>query len=104
LTEQSPHPEWFAVKEPFSLNRHVCLHAGRDQATVARSKIDARKRLIDLKRSRLSGLCVDMSPIVETECHVAVLLNLEDNNITAQSVNRSRGNEYSIAWFRDNSH
>jgi hypothetical protein len=97
LTEQSPHPEWFAVKEPLSLNGHVCLYAGCGQATIARPKIDARKRLIDLKRPWLSGLGIDMSPIVEAECNVAVLLNLEDNNTTTQSVNRSRGDENSIA-------
>ena len=104
MTEQSPHLEWFAVKESLSLNGHVCLYAGCDQATIARSKIDARKRLIDLKGPWLFGLCLDMTPIVETECNVAVLLNLEDNNTTTQSVNRSRGDEYNIARFGDNAH
>jgi hypothetical protein len=104
LTEQSPHPEWFTIKESFALNGHVCLYAGRDQATDAPLKIYAGKRLIDLKRPWLSSLRVDMAPIVKAERHVAVLLNLEDNNITAQSVNRSRRDEYGITWFGDNAH
>src|ERR1039458_9561040 len=37
----------------------------------------------------LSGLCVDMAPVVKAECHIAVLLNLKDNNIATQGVNRS---------------
>jgi hypothetical protein len=104
LTEQSPHPEWFAIKESLALNGHVCLYAGRDHAPDAPFKIYAGERLIDLKRPRLSSLRVYMTPVVKAECNVAVLLNLEDNNITSQSVNRSRRDEYGITWLGDNAH
>jgi hypothetical protein len=104
LTKQSPHPEWFAIKESLALNGHVCLYAGRGQAAGAPFKIYAGKRLIDLKRPWLSSLRVYMTPVVKAECNVAVLLNLEDDNITAQSVNRSRRDEYGITWFGDNAH
>jgi hypothetical protein len=50
LTEQSPYPEWFAIKESLAFNGHVRLYAGRDQAPDAPFKIYAGKRLIDLKR------------------------------------------------------
>jgi len=43
-------------------------------------------------------------PNRKAERHVAVLLYFEDNNITAQSVNRSRRDEYGIARFWDNAH
>jgi hypothetical protein len=104
LTEQSPHPEWFAIKESLALNGHGCLYAGRNQAAGAPLKIYAGKRPIDLKRPWLSSLRVYMTPVVKAECNVAVLLNLEDDNITAQSVNRSRRDEYGITWFGDNAH
>jgi len=104
LTEQSPHPEWFAIKESLALNGYVCLYAGRDQAADDSFKIYAGKRLIDLKRPWLSSFRVYMTPVVKAECNVAVLLNLEDNNAAAQSVNRSRRDEYGIAMLGDNAH
>ena len=104
MTEQSPQPERFAIKESLALNGHGCLYAGRDQAAGAPFKIYAGKRLIDLKRPWLSSLRVDMAPVVKAECNVAVLLNLEDNNVAAQSVNRSRRDEYGIARLGGNAH
>ena len=78
-----------AIKESLALNRCRSLHAGRDQATVARSELDAGKSLIHLERPRLLGLRIDMAPIVKSKCRIAILLNLENHNIVAQSVNRS---------------
>jgi len=45
-----------------------------------------------------------MAPIVKSECHIAILLNLENHNIVAQSVNRSRRDEYGIARLRGDAH
>ena len=67
-------------------------------------KINAGKRLIDLEWPRLSGFCVHMTPVVKAECHIAVLLDLKDNNIAAQGVNRSSRDEYAVAWLRDDAH
>ena len=68
----------------------VCgFYTGRDQAAIALSEIYAGKSLINLQRPWLFGLRVDMAPIVKAKCRIAILLNLEDNNIVAQRVNRS---------------
>jgi hypothetical protein len=99
LPKQSPQQEGMAIKESLALNRRRGLHAGRDQATIARSELYAGKSLIHLERPRLLGLRVDMTPIVKPECHIAILLNLENHDIVAQSVNRSRRDEYCIAGF-----
>ena len=45
-----------------------------------------------------------MAPIVKAECNIAVLLDLEDNNVVAQSMNRSRRDEYGVARLGDNTH
>jgi hypothetical protein len=103
LTEQSPQPEWLAIKDPLALNRRGGLYARRDQAKRASFKIYASKCLIDLKRPWFSSLRVDVTPVVKAECDVAVLLDLKDDNIAAQSVNRSRRDEYGISRLGDNS-
>ena len=43
-------------------------------------EIDAGKSLIDLQRTKLARLRVYVFPVVKPECHVAVLLNLKNNN------------------------
>src|ERR1035438_6890376 len=93
-----------AIKESLALNRCGSLHTGRDQAAIARSKLYAGKCLINLQRPRLQGLLVNMPPIVKPECHIAILLNLEDDNTLTQSVNRSRRDENGIARLRHNAH
>ncbi len=92
------------IKESFALHRRGGHHNGSHEATVAVCKINTGKRLIDLKWPWLPRLRVDMTPIVKAECHIAVLLDLEDNNIVAQSVNRSSRNENAVAWLRDDAH
>jgi len=72
-----------AIEESLALNRCGSLHAGHDQATIARSKLYAGKSLIHLERPRLLGFRIDMTPIVKSECHIAILLNLENHNIVA---------------------
>jgi hypothetical protein len=74
----------FTIKESFALHGRGGHHNGSHQATVAVRKINAGKRLIYLEWPWLSGLCVNMTPIVKAECHIAVLLDLKDNNITAK--------------------
>jgi len=91
-----------AIKKSLALNRFGSLHAGCDQATIARSKLYAGKSPIDLKRPWFSSLRVNMTPVVKAECDVAVLLDLKDNNVVAQSVNSSRRNKYGVARLRDN--
>lgn len=46
-------------------------------------KINTSKRPVDLEWPRLTSLCIDMASIVKAECHIAVLLDLEDNNVVA---------------------
>ena len=67
-------------------------------------KINACKRLIDPERPWLSGLCVNMTPIVKAECHVAVLLDLKDNNTGAQRMNGSGRDEHGVAFPRNDVH
>ena len=45
-----------------------------------------------------------MTPIVEPERHIAILLNFKDDDSVAQSVNRSCRNEDRIARLRINAH
>jgi hypothetical protein len=63
-------------------------------------KINAAKRLIDLEWPRLAGLGIDMVPVVQAKCHIAVLLNLECYEVSAQSVNRPSRYEDAIAGLR----
>src|ERR1017187_10377549 len=93
-----------AIEESLTLDRFGGLHTGRNQPTIARSELYASKSLIHLERPRLRGFRVDMAPIVKPECHIAILLNLENHNIVAQSVNRSRRDEYGIARLWGNAH
>src|ERR1035437_4857258 len=94
----------FTIKEFFALHGRGAPHDGSDEANVAARKINTGKRLIELEWPRLSGLCVNMTPIVKAECHIAVLLNLKDNDTASQGVNRSSRNEYAVAWLRDDAH
>ena len=59
------------------------------------------KSLLDLEGPWLTRLRVDMTPIVKTESHITVLLNLKDNNAGAQRMNRSRRDEYSVTLGRN---
>jgi hypothetical protein len=104
LTEQSPKSERLAIKESLALNGRGGLDAGCNQASGTPFKIYTGKRLFDLKRPRFSSLRIDMSPIVEAECDVAVLLDFKDNNVVAQSVNSSRRDKNGVAWFGDDAH
>jgi hypothetical protein len=74
-----------AIKESLALNRCGSLHAGRDQATIARSELYAGKSFINLQWPWFFGLRVDMTPIVEPECDIAVLLNFKDDNMNTAS-------------------
>src|ERR1035441_2252756 len=94
----------FTIKKSFALHGRGSHHKGSHEATDAVRKINTGKRLIDLEWPWLSGLCVDMAPVVKAECHIAVLLNLKDNNIATQGVNRSSRNEYAVAWLRNDAH
>src|SRR5665811_2632718 len=77
------------------------LHHGRDQAgrTIVR-KINACKRLIDLKGPLLASLRIDMVPVVQAKRHIAVLLNFECYDVAAQGVNRPSRYADAIAGLR----
>src|ERR1035441_5469734 len=92
----------FTIKESFALHGSGAHHNGSHEATIVVCKINTGKRLIDLEWLRLTGLCVDMAPVIKAECHIAVLLNLKNYDIVAQRVNRSRMDEYGIAGLRGN--
>ena len=48
LPKQSPQEEGGTIEEPLALNGHARLHARFHQPSVARSKIDAGKSIVDL--------------------------------------------------------
>src|SRR5664279_1179872 len=104
LPKESPQQEGMAIEESLALNRCGSFDERRDQTTIARSELNAGKSLINLQRPRLFCLRVDMAPIVKSKCHIAILLNLENHDIVAQSVNRSRRDESCITRLRRNAH
>src|ERR1022692_804096 len=91
----------FTMKESLAFCRCCRLHHGRDQAgrTILR-KINACKRLIDLKWPPLASLRIDMVPVVQAKRHIAVLLNFECYDVAAQGVNRPSRYEDAIAGLR----
>jgi hypothetical protein len=96
LPENPPQQKGMTIEEPLALNRCRSLHQGRNQATIARPELDAGKSLIGLQRARLFGHRIDMAPIVKPKSRIAILLNLENHDIVAQSMNRSPRDEYRI--------
>jgi hypothetical protein len=101
LSAQTPQPEMFTMKESLAFCRCCRLHHGRDQAgrTTLR-KINAGKRLIDLKWPPLASRRIDRVPVVQAKRHIAVLLNFECYDVAAQSVNRPSRYEDAIAGLR----
>ena len=72
--------ERFTIKELFPLDWRCRLNAGRHKASGVSIEIYAGKSLIDLQRTKLAGLRVYVFPVVKSECYIAVLLNLKNNN------------------------
>jgi hypothetical protein len=97
---QAPQPECVAVKESLALSRLSRFYRRPHQTGCAIYKINASKRLIDFEFSRPTRLRIDMTPVVEAKCRVAVLLNLEHHNVSTQRVDRPGWNEDPIAGFR----
>ena len=97
LSTQAPQPELFAMKESFALDGRLRLQQRRHQTALAGAKINASKRLIDLKRPRFACLSVNMAPVVEAKSYVAVLLNLENYDVATQRMNRPRRCENGVA-------
>jgi hypothetical protein len=89
LSAQSPQPEVFTIKQSLAFHRGLRLHHGRHQTNRTFRKINAGHRLIDLECPWLSGLRVNVVPVIQAKRHVAVLLNLEHHNVAAQRVNRT---------------
>ena len=86
----------FAIKEPFALHGLELLNERHDRSDRSLRKINARHRLLDLQWSMLKSLRIDLVPIIETKCHVAVLLHLENHQV-AQRMNGPRADEDCIA-------
>ena len=104
LSAQAPQPERLTMKEPLPLDRGLRLHQGRHQTCRTIYKVNTGKRLIDLKWSRLSCVCVNMAPVIKAKRNVAVLLNLKHYDVAAQRVNRSRRDKNAIAGLRRNTY
>ena len=71
----------FATKEPLSQHRLQLFHHRRHRTYGALRKINAGDRLIDLQRSRLARLGINVVPIVKTKRHIAVFLHFENDKV-----------------------
>ncbi len=67
------------------------VYLGRHGTNGTLLKIDAGHRLLNLERSTLARLGIDMVPVVETKRDIAVFLNFENHHIT-QGMNGPRLN------------
>ena len=97
---QTPQPEVLTMKEPLAQNRGLGLHEWRLQTGRTLSEIDAGECPIDLELPRLTCLRINVAPVVEAKCHVAVLLNLEYDSAPTQGVNRPDRKENGVARLR----
>ncbi len=86
----------FAAKQSFSQHRLDLFHHRHDRTNRTLVKINAGQRLIELQWSRLTGLGIDVVPIVQTKRHVAVFLHFEHDHV-AERVNRPGRHEGAIA-------
>src|ERR1700722_6904112 len=78
VTADSPDAEMLAIYKLLPQDRgHLLDHRWerRDRTLV---DIDAGECLIDLQRPRLARLGIDVVPIVEAKCHIAVFLHFKD--------------------------
>src|SRR5579872_159460 len=90
----------FAMKESLALHRCRLFHYGLYQTDRTFGEINAGHSLIDLERSGLSRLRINMVPVVQTKRQVAILLNLEHNKVAAQRVNRACAEENGVTMLR----
>jgi hypothetical protein len=81
FSAESPQAKMFTTKEPLSPHWCELFHHWRHRTYRAVGKINAGHRLIDLQRSRLAGLGINVVPIVKTKRHVAVFLYFKDDNV-----------------------
>ena len=89
LPTYAPQAEVFTIKEPLTQRRRCRLHHRHHRAQRDLGKIGAGNSPLDLERSTLACLGIDVVPVVKPERHVAVLADLEDHR-TAHRVDRSR--------------
>src|SRR4029079_185137 len=73
-----------AIYQPLAHNRGLYFHDRGDRFDRTLSEIDACQRLINLKRARMTGLRIDMVPVVEAERNVTVFLHLEYHDAVAE--------------------
>jgi hypothetical protein len=78
----------FTAKKPLSQHWLYLIHHRYDRTYRTLRKINAGNRLIDLQGSTLACFGINMVPVVQAKRHVAVLLNLEHDDVAAKSMNR----------------
>ena len=78
---EPPQPEMFTIKEPLSQHRLYLIHHWHHRTDCTLRKINAGHRLINLQRSGLAGLGINMVPVVKTKRHVAVFLHFKDHHV-----------------------
>ena len=88
----------FTIKEPLSQHRLRLFHHRHHRTYCTLRKINAGHRLINLQRSRLAGLGINMVPVVKTKRHVAVFLHFKNHKV-AQRVNGPGWQEDAVARF-----
>ena len=79
------------------LRRH---HDRRQRFKLALLKVDTSQRPIDLKRTRLAGLRIDVIPVVEAKRDVAVFLDFEHQNAVAERVDDAGGDQNALRRAR----
>src|SRR5665647_483666 len=87
----------FTVKKLLTLHWQYCLQYRHHRANHTLCKINAGKRLIDLKCPWLASFEINMIPIVQTKCYIAVLLNLKHHDVATHSMNSPGRQENGIA-------
>jgi hypothetical protein len=96
----SQQPKIFTVEKPLAQDGVWLFDHRHNWTDGILRKIDTIEGLFDLQSSGLTGLSVNMVPIVKTKRHVTVFLHFEDGQVT-QRMDSSCRNEDSVAacWF-----
>ena len=86
----------FTIKEPLSQHRLYLFHRRHHRTYCTLRKINAGHRLINLQRSGLPGLGINVVPVVKTKGHITVFLYLENHKV-AQRMNGPGWQEDAVA-------
>src|SRR5580658_1833240 len=99
-TPHALHSEMRAINKLFARDWRFCFNYWRHRLDRAQCEIDAGERLLDLQGTREAGRGVDVIPVVETKGNVAVFLNLEYDDFTADRVNSTGFYQHTLAAGR----